>query len=490
MDCSLLEGWIFNGLETITGLPANLSLMRGTPTYLDSSAGSVFYRASKRERLLFLFAGFLFLYGCYKMSQAGLPESSENAGDFVIGAGIASFGFFVSWFNGRRWMGLMLAVALVSRLILMPMPASEDLSRRMWEGEVLDLSYNPYEVAPNDRDLEPLRGGDWERMRRKDQVSQQTPLSLAIFRLAETLGLNEWGLKLIFIVFDIWICIMLAFRFGSRKAALYAWNPLVAYSVAGGGHMESLVLLPALGGFLIWDAWVDRKGGAVVINANGGLGGGLGQMVCFAALLMGLAAAMNLVFLPIALWMAWQVLSKSGVKAGLAILLVSLIPLLAFTGWGALSLEVDLDKLLPIPRQPYDEAISLLPGLLDRMGIELEGVYYTGIAGLIALILMFRNESLERYGNLYLGAALLIGVAVYPWQFLWLAPFAVGASHLGFRLVSISAFVYFLGARELGGAFELTTLQSAALWGPFALGIIGYALLRRSKSDGLYVRSY
>ena len=464
--------------------------MRGTPTYLDSSAGSVFYRASKRERLLFLFAGFLFLYGCYKMTQAGLPDSSENAGDFAIGAGIASFGFFVSWFNGKRWMGLMLAVALVSRLILMPMPASEDLSRRMWEGEVLDLNYNPYEVAPNDENLEPLRGGDWDRMRRKDETSRQTPLSLAVFRLAETMGFNEWGLKAILIVFDFWICFMLALRFGSKKAALYAWNPLVAYSVAGGGHMESMVLLPALGGFLIWDAWVDRKGGAVVINANGGLGGGLGQMVCFAALLMGLAAAMNLVFLPIALWMAWQVLSKSGVKAGMAILLVGMIPLMAFTGWGLLSLEVELTKLLPIPRQAEGDALSLLPSLLGRMGVELEGIYYTGMATAVAVLLMFRNESLERYGNLYLGVVLMVGVAVYPWQFLWLAPFAVGAKHPGFRLISISAFVYFLGMGELGESLELTTLQSAFLWGPFVLGIIGYALLSRSKSDGLYVRSY
>lgn len=464
--------------------------MRGTPTYLDNSAGSVFYRASKRERALFLFAGFLFLYGCYRMAQAGLPEDPSNIGDFAIGAGIASFGFFISWFNGKRWTGLMLAVALVSRLILMPLPASEDLTRRMWEGAVLDLNYNPYQVAPDDSNLEPLRDSDWERMRRVDTVSQQPPLSLAVFRVAESLGLNEWGLKVIFVVFDFWICIILAMRFGSKKAILYAWNPLVAYSVAGGGHMESLVLLPALGGFLIWEAWVDRKGGAVVINANGGLGGGLGQMVCFAALLLGVAAALNLIFLPIVLWMAWQVLSKSGMRAGMAILLVGMIPLLAFTGWGLLSLEVELVKLLPIPRQENEEALALLPGLFERMGVDLEGVYFTGIAAAIALLLMFRNETLERYSNLYLSVALLVGVAVYPWQFLWLAPFAIGVSHLGFRLVSISAFVYYLGFGALGGPLELTSLQSVALWVPFAIGLIGYTLMHRSKSDGLYVRSY
>ena len=464
--------------------------MIGALTYFDSTAGSVFYRASKRERLLFLLAGFLFLFGCYRMAKAGLPEDAENVSEFLIGAGIASFGFFLSWFNGKRWTGLMLAIAVVSRLLFMPLPASEDLTRRMWEGEVLDLNYNPYQVAPDAEELKPLRDGDWERIRGKSETSTQSPFSLAIFRLGAAMGFNEWGLKAIFVVCDFWICIMLAMRYGAKKAVLYAWNPLVAYCVAGGGHMESLLLLPALSGFLIWDAWVDRKGGAVVIKTNGGLGGGLGQMVSFAAFLIGIAAAMNLIFLPIIIWMAWQLLSKSGLKAGLAILLVGLIPLLAFSGWGLLSLEVDLASLLPYSFEPREDSLSLLPGLLDGLGLEVKSIYFFWAALIVSFLLMFRNESLGRYANLYIGTSLLLGVAVYPWHFLWLAPFALGIGHLGFRLVSISVFFYFLGVGELGSSLVLGPWQSAALWAPFTIGAIGYALTQRSKSDGFYVRSY
>ena len=464
--------------------------MRGVPTYFDSATGSDFYRASKSERLLFLLAGFLFLFGCYKMADAGLPEDAENVPDFLIGAGIASFGFFLSWFNGKRWTGLMLAIAVVSRLLFMPLPASEDLTRRMWEGEVLDLNYNPYQVAPDAEELKPLRDQNWERIRRKSEKSEQAPLSLAVFRLCAAMGFNEWGLKAVFVVCDFWICLMLAMRYGAKKAVLYAWNPLAAYSVAGGGHMESLLLLPALGGFLIWDAWVDRKGGAVVINTNGGLGGGLGQMVIFAALLIGIAAAMNLIFLPIIIWMGWQVLVKSGLKSGMAILLVGLTPLLAFSGWGLLSLEIDLASALPYPVELREDSLSLLPSLLEGFGIELESVVFFWTALVVSFLLIFRNQSLERYANLYIGTSILLGVAIYPWYFLWLAPFAIGVMHIGFRIVSITAFFYFLGIRGVDVALDLAPWQSAVLWGPFALGLIGYALTQRSKSDGFYVRSY
>ena len=130
---------------------------------------------------------------------------------------------------------------------------------------------------------------------------------MAVFRIFNSIGFNEWSIKAVFVVIDIWICIILAFRYGSKKAILYGWNPMVAYFIAGDGRVEGLFLLPALGGFLIWEAWVDKKGGAVVVANNGGIGGGPGQMVSFAALLMGLSLAMNIIFLPILVWMFWHV---------------------------------------------------------------------------------------------------------------------------------------------------------------------------------------
>lgn len=140
---------------------------------------------------------------------------------------------------------------------------------------------------------------------------------------------------------------------------------MAAYFIAGEGRAECLFLLPALGGYLIWEAWVDKKGGAVVIANNGGLGGGPGQMVSFAALLMGLSLAMNIIFLPILVWMFWHVLSKSGLRTGLAILVIGLVQVFCFSGWGAYSLGADMRSLLPFSL-PLDEgALYLLPNVFD-----------------------------------------------------------------------------------------------------------------------------
>lgn len=459
-------------------------------TYYDKSSSAVFYRATKKELFLFLLSAFLFLLGCYRMAAAGLPELGENVSSFLVGALLASSGFFLSWFNGKHWMWLMIGVAVVGRLLFLPLPASEDLVRRMWEGEVLDSNFNPYQVSPGAEELELLRGDSWEQIRDKEETSKQSPLSLAIFRLFYGMGFNEWGIKTILVVVDIWICIILAMRYGSQKAALYGWNPLVAYCVAGEGHMESLMLLPALGGFLIWEAWVDRKGGAVIISTNGGLSGGPGQMVSFAALLMGLAAAMNLLFLPIVLWMFWHVLVKSGIKTGMAILLVGLIPLLAFNGWASVTLNVDLRAISPFSAGVYADTLSLLPGTLSRIGLGLNPEFYLWLVVIVSLLLIFRNASMERFSNLYIGTFLVLAVAVYPWNFLWMAPFALGTMHLGFRLVSLSAFIYFAAFLGGEGPVALSSWYSAALWIPFLIGGLWYAITFRTQSSGFYVRSY
>ncbi len=345
-------------------------------------------------------------------------------------------------------------------------------------------------MAPSSESLELLRSDTWERIRDKDEPSTQSPLNLALFRLFYGMGFNAWAIKLLFVVVDIWICIILAMRYGSGKAALYGWNPMVAYCVAGEGHLESLMLLPALGGFLIWEAWVDRKGGAVVISTNGGLSGGPGQMVSFAALLMALAAAMNLVFLPIVIWMSWHVLVKSGIKTGLAILVVGLVPLLAFNGWGSVTLGVSLERVSPFAAGVSSETLSLVPGTLNRIGLALSPEIFLWLLIFATLFLIFRNANMERFANLYIGTYLVLAVAVYPWNFLWMAPFALGTAHLGFRLVSLSGFVYFASFLGEDGPAALSALQSAALWVPFLIGVLWYAIPCRSNTGGFYVRSY
>ena len=151
---------------------------------------------------------------------------------------------------------------------------------------------------------------------------------------------------------------------------------------------------------------------------------------------------------------------------------------------------MELASVLPYPIEPKEGSLSLVPGALSALGLEVESSYVFGAALVVSVLLMFRNESLERFANLYIGTLILLGIAVDPWHFLWMAPFAIGGMHLGFRLIGISAFVYFIGVSEVGSVWGLGSWQNAILWIPFTLGLIVYALTQRSKSDGFYVRSY
>jgi hypothetical protein len=205
---------------------------------------------------------------------------------------------------------------------------------------------------------------------------------------------------------------------------------------------------------------------------------------------MGLAAAMNLVFLPIVIWMFWHVLVKSGIKTGIAILLVGLIPLLAFNGWGSVSLNTDLKMISPFSASVFADTLSLVPGTLSRIGVGLSPEFFFWLVVVLSLLLVFRNSSMERFANLYIGTYLVFAVAVYPSSFLWMAPFALGTMHLGFRLVSLSAFIYYAAFLGGEGPVALGAWHSAVLWVPFLIGILWYAFTRRSKSSGFYVRSY
>ncbi len=71
-----------------------------------------------------------------------------------------------------------------------------------------------------------------------------------------------------------------------------------------------------------------------------------------------------------------------------------------------------------------------------------------------------------------------------------MAPFALGTMHLGFRLISLSAFIYYAAFLGEDGPEALGSWYSAALWIPFLIGILWYAITCRSKSSGFYVRSH
>ena len=76
------------------------------------------------------------------------------------------------------------------------------------------------------------------------------PLTQLGFRTLAAISPSVILFKTSFAIADLLICWLLTRRFTSRQTTLYAWNPLVIYSFAGGGHYDSWFILPLVAAWL------------------------------------------------------------------------------------------------------------------------------------------------------------------------------------------------------------------------------------------------
>jgi alpha-1,6-mannosyltransferase len=88
---------------------------------------------------------------------------------------------------------------------------------------------------------------------------------------------------------------------------------------------------------------------------------------------------------------------------------------------------------------------------------------------LFAIWLVLRAKSFQQFTEWYWFALLTLTPIVHFWYFTWLVPFAVPIGNLGVRLVSLSAFVYFVLPSRVPD-WRLTDPERLVLWLPFVLG--------------------
>lgn len=154
---------------------------------------------------------------------------------------------YASRSGGRLRLGEMLAVAIVLRAILLPVPPSlsEDVWRYAWDAKVAAAGFDPYRLTPDDARLESLRDETWRRLRHRDVETVYPPLALLLFSISVPFAHPVPVLKLLLALFDLGTCVLL-WRLASRLRAppervlWYAWSPLVTLEIAGMGHVEGL----------------------------------------------------------------------------------------------------------------------------------------------------------------------------------------------------------------------------------------------------------
>ncbi|MGH8163553.1 MAG: hypothetical protein ACREP1_04380, partial [Rhodanobacteraceae bacterium] len=208
---------------------------------------------------LALLAEILFLAALQRFDDWRYETMPIRFVETALFCGIAFFATasaFVRLPRGLFAISIFWVVAVVLRLVALPLEPGDDIWRYQWEGKVQDAGFNPYVLAPNDDKLVAVRrqDPDWNRINHRDYSAIYPPGAELIFAGLSRFSAGTLLYKLLFAAADLGaIAVLLRLIGGPARyadAIWYAWNPLVVYSFAGAAHFDSLMILPLLVG--IW----------------------------------------------------------------------------------------------------------------------------------------------------------------------------------------------------------------------------------------------
>lgn len=426
-----------------------------------------------------------FLSGALLVAGAGLvvPYGNflqiETVWRFWIGVSVMGIGFALSWRSPSIPSLWFWGVAIAARLLLLPMEPGDDVWRYIWEGHIQTLGFSPYQFAPNAPELVAYRTVWWSQINHADVPAIYPPMTQLGFRLLATLSSNNvsnslsanlYLFKLAFTLADLLICWLLSRRFGFAQTALYAWNPMIIYTFAGGAHFESWFILPLVAAWLSVDASTPPcPDSHVPFNQN------FTPHWFWSALLVGISVAVKWVSLPMLGFLVWRSLRQFKFKQAAGVGLIGLLPMAI----AALPFcHANSCPLIPTESAfvNYGRSAEFIPHIVAQIwpaSLQDNWLYGLPLALFVGWLLL-RGTSFGQFTELYWLGLLTLTPIVHFWYFTWTVPFGVSSQNLGVRLVSLSAFVYFVLPSRLPD-WRLTEPERLLLWLPFVLGWLSSA---------------
>ncbi|MGB7415006.1 MAG: glycosyltransferase family 2 protein, partial [Thermosynechococcaceae cyanobacterium] len=240
----------------------------------------------------------LLIAGCALTAPYGDFHSVDSFTRFGLGIVVLSLGFMVSWRVQHLSAVWFWGVSIAARLLLLPMKSGDDIWRYLWEGHIQNLGFSPFHYAPNAAALEGFRTAWWAQMNHLEVSAIYPPLAQWGFRGLAALSTSVLLFKCGFVLADLLICALLSRRFGYAQTLLYAWNPIILYSFAGGGHYDSWFLLPLVAAWLCFDA-PEVQGELQTLRS-----------LIWSSLCLGLSVAIKWISLPILSFLVWRTLQQ------------------------------------------------------------------------------------------------------------------------------------------------------------------------------------
>jgi len=374
-------------------------------------------------------AAVLFLLPFTVLSRLGPLEGALPIYWTCLGSAFLVYGY--AWAENRAPIGIgtVFAIGVAARLLLLPLPPSDDIYRFIWEGKVSLNGFSPYRFAPDHPYLAFLRDADWARINHPHIPTIYPPLAQALFRLLARLGPKVLVFKAGFLACDLAAFFALSGWLRARRdkgqsfgeglggnegrgesegwgrtgpargydahvLAAYFLNPLLIFEVAGRGHFDALAA-----GLNLAFLWALGSGWAPAWLGMGGL-----------AKITSLALAPLLVL-------------REGWRRGSAWVLASCAAV-GLLLWRLGALDV-LQRFAT--RFRFNGAVA---GLLDCAIPFLPAMARDAILAILLSVVLgaclwrTRREPPESQALACLGTVLLFSPTMHPWYLIWLLPFA------------------------------------------------------------------
>ncbi|MGI9086188.1 MAG: hypothetical protein ACR2HH_00360 [Chthoniobacterales bacterium] len=326
-------------------------------------------------------------------------------------------------------------VALILRLVALPLTPGDDLWRYQWEGKIQQAGFNPYTQAPDDPQLDRVREDfpSFYKINHRNFSAIYPPGTELLFAGMSRISDSPLFYKLLFAAADLATAALLLQLIGGAsryaRAACYAWNPLVVYSFAGAAHFDSLMILPMIAGILL----LTRIPAAAHSQRKW-------LLALAAAALFGIAISIK--FIPILLLPLC--LFALGYRAITLLVSLTLPALLAMLyGFPQIRIWESLDRFAYVTRLNdlfwwlIEETVWPNPRQKN---------YHYNVVIVIAVLgvslLFVRNW---RRGLLWvLGIALILSPVLHPWYLTWILPFAAWRRADPWQMLSVTIFSYYL----------------------------------------------
>jgi len=392
--------------------------------------GALFLRFAILVGAEVFFLGSLNLFDDWTLQQ--MPVRFVGAA-FAGGiAYLAAVSHFPPKIDLRKQAIIFWGVAIILRVVALPLVPSDDLIRHQWEGKVQRAGFNPYLLAPSDSQLDDLRHDFPEaaKINHPELRAFDPPGTELLFKALSGVTDRPLFHKIIFAIADLAAAAVLLRLIGGDEsyhdAAWYAWNPLVVYSFAGAAHFDSVMILALIAGI-----------SALAKSTSETEAARQWLWVLSAATLFGIAISFNVFVASLILICVFALRWRA-----IALALTACIPILLSLPFGLQNVWNSIGQVSQLPRL-NDFFWWFVEAFWDNPHQRNFHYYPILIVCVVVVSLLFVRD--WKRGTLWsLGTALILSPILHPWYCTWILPLATCRRAYAWHMLSITLFTYYL----------------------------------------------